>query len=124
MKLLSFRRLARSFKYAFSGLGQAFLEHNFRIGVFFTILAFILAWYFKITSLEIIIIVLMATIVLSLELINSTLEKVLDVITPRIHPNIKIMKDRMAAAVVISVIGALAVGLIIFIPYIVERFGT
>ena len=60
---------------------------------------------------------LLIVFVLSLELINSILERFVDVFKPRIHPMVEEIKDLMAGAVLIASLGALLVGLLIFVPY-------
>ncbi|MCX6722618.1 MAG: diacylglycerol kinase [Candidatus Staskawiczbacteria bacterium] len=59
-------------------------------------------------------------VVLSLELINSQIEKFLDIIQPEHHPRVKIIKDFSAGAVLISVIGSIIIGFLIFWPHIIE----
>jgi len=55
--------------------------------------------------------------VLILELINTVVERVVDILKPRIHPYARLIKDLMAAVVLISSIVAVIVGIIIFYPY-------
>jgi len=61
--------------------------------------------------------------VLITELTNTVLERVVDILKPRIHPYARLIKDIMAAVVLISCFVAIAVGIIIFWPYIKELFG-
>lgn len=63
---------------------------------------------------------LVITLVLVLELINTIMEKIVDILKPRIHHYVEIIKDMMAAAVLIASLGALAVGLLIFLPYLIK----
>ena len=56
-----------------------------------------------------------------MELINTIFEKVVDVLRPRIHHYAEVIKDIMAAAVLVSSIGAVIIGVLIFLPYIVGR---
>ncbi len=58
--------------------------------------------------------------VLIMELINTVFERIADVIKPRIHPYVRLIKDVMAAVVLISSLVAVAVGIIIFLPYVRE----
>jgi len=60
--------------------------------------------------------------VLIMELINTVFERVVDILKPRIHPYARVIKDLMAATVLITSIVAVIVGVIIFYPYIQERF--
>jgi len=56
--------------------------------------------------------------VLTLEMINTSIERILDLLHPEKHPEIKIIKDISAAAVLLAALGALVIGLKIFIPYV------
>ena len=60
--------------------------------------------------------------VLAVELINTILERVVDILKPRVHPYAQLIKDVMAAAVLIASIGAVVIGTIIFYPYIKDLF--
>ena len=60
--------------------------------------------------------------VLIFELTNTVLERVVDILKPRIHPYARLIKDLMAAVVLISSIVSVIVGVIIFYPYIKDLF--
>jgi diacylglycerol kinase len=55
--------------------------------------------------------------VLITELTNTVVERVVDILKPRIHPYARLVKDIMAAVVLISAVMAVVVGVIIFYPY-------
>ena len=59
-------------------------------------------------------------VVLIMELINTIMERVVDILKPRVHPYVRLIKDLMAASVLLASILAVIVGLIIFIPYILK----
>ena len=59
-------------------------------------------------------------LVLILELINTAIEHLCDIVTKEIHPAIKIIKDVSAAAVLLAAAGSVVTGLIIFTPKIIE----
>jgi diacylglycerol kinase len=92
-------------------------EKNFRIEIAVAIFVIFLVLVFDIKSWEIIVIILMIMWVLILELLNTVLERVVDILKPRIHPYARLIKDLMAAAVLISSVVAIVVGVIIFYPY-------
>ena len=79
-----------------------------------------LMFYFGVTPLEKITFLIMIVLVLSLELINTTAENILNVVEPNFRPRVQIIKDTMAAAVLVAAFGALIVGLIIFLPYLLK----
>ena len=53
---------------------------------------------------------------LSLELLNTVVEAVVDLVTPDYHPLARVAKDVAAGAVLVSAIGGLAVGAFLFLP--------
>ena len=57
-----------------------------------------------------------------MEIVNSAVERVTDILKPRIHSYVKEIKDIMAAAVMLSSIGAVLVGLLIFGPHLLAMF--
>ncbi len=119
--MISLNRLIRSFKYAGKGLAQVFREEqSFRIQVFAALAVLILALYFHVKIWEAVALLLIIVVVLVLELINSVFERIVDVLKPRMHPDVETIKDIMAAVVLISSIGAMLTGFLILGPYIVK----
>ena len=113
------RQFFRSFRYALRGLRYAFQhEHNCQIEVIFAFLVLILALAFQISPMEQSFLVIAICIVLSLELLNTAIERLVDMAKPRMHPYAKLVKDIMAGAVLVSSFFALLIGLIIFFPRI------
>ena len=70
----------------------------------------------KVDTIEWTILILCMILVLSLEMINSAIEKICDLIQPNQHPQIKIIKDVAAGAVLLASIGAAIIGAIILLP--------
>jgi len=117
--IFSFKKFIRSFQYAFCGLRYAFKkEQSFRIQVLIALVVIVLMFHFNITSLEKTILLIMVFLVLSLELVNTTAENILNVVEPNSRPRAQVIKDTMAAAVLVAAFGALIIGLIIFLPYL------
>lgn len=115
------RRFARSFRFAFKGLMTVIKEEqSFRIQLFSAFVVLILSLAFRISKWEAVALILVASSVLVLELINSTLERVVDYMKPRLHHYVEAVKDIMAAAVLVAAAAAAAVGIIIFWPYLKE----
>lgn len=67
-------------------------------------------------------IVLCCALVLSLELVNTALEAVVDLVSPQVHPLAKVAKDAAAAAVLVASIGAALVGLVVLGPALWRLF--
>ena len=59
--------------------------------------------------------------VLALELINTAIENLCNIISKDFHPVIKIVKDTAAGAVLVSAIGSAIAGAVIFIPLIIHQ---
>lgn len=112
-----------SFKYAFSGIFYAFKnERNFKVQLFVAILVIITAFILKVNNQEWSLLIICILIVLSLEMLNTALEKICDLIHPEKHPQIKIIKDVAAGAVLLAAIGATVIGLIILLPKLLLYF--
>ena len=119
----SFIQRLKSFKYAFNGLKILIKdEHNARIHLFATICVIIAGFFFAISTNEWFAVIFAIGFVIAIEIINSAIENIADFISPEKHDKIKRIKDLSAAAVLISALTALIIGLIIFIPKILEHF--
>ncbi len=109
----------RSFAYALNGLKNCLLkETNFKIHIFCFLLVITCSWYFKISAIEWICVLLSSALVMSMEMLNTAVEKLCNVVHKEMHPGIKIIKDIAAGAVLLSAIIAAICGAIIFIPKI------
>ena len=112
-------RYVKSFKHACDGIIYACkYEHNIIIMICATILVTILGLCYNINSYEWLFVLLCIGCIISTELINSSIEATIDLVTKDIHPLAKIAKDTAAAASLILCIISLIGGLIIFIPKI------
>ncbi len=115
------RKRANAFHFALSGLGSAWKsELHFRLQSFAAIAVLVLGIYLELTIWEWCIILMCIGGVLSMECVNTALEKLCDHLHPEIHPAIKSVKDISAAAVLIASITALTCGMIIFLPYLLQ----
>lgn len=112
----------RSLRHAIRGLVYVLkYEKNFQNEVAIALLVFAGMIYFKVTRAEMIILFLVVMEVLVMELLNTIMERIVDILKPRVHPYAKLIKDLMAACVLISAILAIIIGLIIFVPYLVPK---
>lgn len=117
--MIRLSRLIKSFQYAIRGLIKVFREEqNLRVQIFLAVLVSIFAYYFQIKLIEWCILIILIGMVLLMEIVNSAIERVTDVLKPRIHTYVKEVKDIMAAAVMLASALAVIVGFIIFLPYI------
>lgn len=108
-----------SFKNAFAGLFWAIrTQPNFRVHLVLATLVLWLGSYFKVTRLEMLIIVFTIVLGLTAEMINTSLESMTDLITKEWRQEAKIAKDVSAGMMLTVSIGAVVVATIIFWPYI------
>ncbi|HRY36943.1 MAG TPA: diacylglycerol kinase family protein [Candidatus Magasanikbacteria bacterium] len=116
--MFSLKRLFSSFKTALEGLIFVFrTEPNFRLQILLGFVTIFLSYIFELRRSEWIIIVLLISMVLVMEIFNTALEQFTDLLKPRLHHYVKAVKDVMAAAVFMTALGALIVGIIIFWPH-------
>lgn len=111
----------KRFKYAFQGLLVLFSkDKKFLIHIIFAVITIFLSIYLKINTVEWILILLAIGFVLTFEAINTALEYVVDLITDEYHDYAKKAKDTAAASVMLASVIALAIGLIVFLPYFIK----
>ena len=112
-----------SFRYAFDGLKTLFSEeHNAWIHLVATIVVITAGLLLKINRFEWIAIGFCIGLVFILELINSAIERLSDVVLPEKNESIKKVKDLAAAAVLFGAIISVVVGLLIFLPKLLLLF--
>lgn len=115
------KKFVNSFKYPFSGLRYAYKnEQNLMVDVGMAIIVIIAGIVFKISVAEWAILTITVGLVISLELVNTAIEAVVDLVTENYHPLAKVAKDTSAAAVLVLAIVAIIEGLIIFLPKIIN----
>ena len=122
-KKYGLKRLGKSFIYAARGIISAYkTEQNLLVHTIALIINIILMIVLKLGNIECAIILIVITIVFALEMVNTAIEYAIDMAMPQIHPLAKISKDVSSGAVLMASIGAVAVGLFIYLPKIIELF--
>lgn len=117
----SIRKRIKSFSYAFAGLKVLFKEeHNARIHAVASLLVVAAGILFHITAGEWITVVLCIGMVVSAEIVNSSIERCADFVKQERDDRKRDIKDLGAAAVLVCAIAAAVVGCIIFIPYLIQ----
>lgn len=117
--MFHFRKMMRSFRYALKGLDLIFREEqSFRVQIAAAVAVVVVMFVLPVRNWEKVALILVISWVLVLELINSILERLVDILSPRVHLGVEAIKDIMAAAVFIASLTALIIGLLIFIPYV------
>lgn len=92
-------------------------ERNFQIECTVAGTVVLLMMWLPLSRVEDSLLIFAITLVLGLELTNTALERVMDILKPRVHPYARVVKDVMAGAVLTVSLGALLIGLLIFLPY-------
>lgn len=115
------KKIKNSFKYAIEGICTSFkTERNMKIHIFIMILVIIAGIILKIDKLEWIICITLFAIVIAGELFNTSIETIVDMVMPEKNEKAKIAKDVSAGAVLVVAIGAAIIGLVIFVPRILN----
>jgi len=108
-----------SFSYAFSGIRLALKnEPNIRVHFVVAVLVAVVAYFLKFSRLEWIVLAFTVAFVLILELINTTLEEIVDMVSPGVRQRARVAKDVSAAAVLISALLSVVIGGFLFLPKI------
>lgn len=108
-------RHIKSFKHAFNGIFHALLnEANFRVQVVILILAMIFGKLYKISNVEWALITISLSLLLASELINTTVEEIMDHFVKHDNQIAKVVKDLTAGFVLINAVGSLIVLYLVF----------
>ena len=108
-----------SLTHALRGINRAIkTEPNIRWQLLTTFIVALLGFAVQLTRGEWLIIVMVCGLVLILELVNTAIEKTLDIIKPRFDEHIGWVKDIMAGAVLIASLVALIAGVLVFWPHL------
>lgn len=120
--ILDFKKLIKSFGYAIDGLKIVLQEQTFKIFCFIALLVIILMFLFQVSLFEKLILILTITFLVTFELINSRIEEIIDVFQPNQDEKAKAIKDISAAAVLLASLGATIIGILIFLPRLIDIF--
>jgi len=120
-RMFSLRKQLKSFNFAFQGYNTLFKdEHNSIVHLFGSFISIILGFILKINTTEWILIIISIGFVFSMELLNSAVENLSDLVSPEKNKLIRKAKDQGAAAVLTAAISSFAIGTIIFIPKLIK----
>lgn len=127
MKFLKFsvRKFLKSFLYAFRGIREVFFqEQNFKVHCLMGLLALLLGWLLKISGVEWCFLLVVIALVLAAEMLNTALEQLCNLTQPNPDETVRIIKDISAGMVLVCAIGALGVGVVIFLPKLLKFIFT
>ena len=117
------KSLWASFGYAWAGLLYSLrTQRNFRIHIVAAILVIIAGLILSISILEWAIIAVVIVMVLAAEMANTVVEALVDMVTEKYHPLAKVAKDVSAGMVLLTAIGAVVVGVLVFFPKLLQVF--
>ncbi len=112
--------IVRSFKYAADGVKEAYRsERNMKVHFLLMILAIIMGIVLRLSSVEWTILIMTIGLVLISEFLNTSLEQIVDIVSPEKQEKAKIAKDVAAAGVLVSAIIAVLVAYFLLLPKII-----
>jgi len=121
--MFNFRKFIKSFKYAFEGIHYAFKnDQNLLAHILVAFLVINVSMALKVTPFEMGILGLTIMMVIVAEMVNSAIEKMVDLITKEHRQEAKIAKDVSAGMVLLTAFAAAIIGSLIFIPYLLRLF--
>lgn len=116
---MKLKKLFHSFGHAIAGFRFALRkEQNFRIEIMAALLVIAAMFLVKVKAWEAIVLTVMIFGVLVLEVLNTSLEQLVNMLKPRVHPKARVLKDLMATAVFLAAIASAIIGILVFWPYI------
>lgn len=115
------RRFLKSLTHALRGILYTVRnERNFQVEVAATVFLLGCMVWLPLSRAEESMLILAAVLVLVMELVNTAVERVMDILKPRVHPYARVVKDVTAGGVFVASLGALSVGLLILLPYFMK----
>ena len=109
------KKLIDSFAYALEGVGEALREErNLKIHFVIAILVLILALLLQFSRLEFVLLLLTISLVLVMELFNTVVERIIDLVCPEYNPKARFIKNVAAGAVLIAAINSAVIGFFLF----------
>ncbi len=113
----------KSFHYAIGGIRSVIIsEPNFKIHIIAALIILTACWVLNLSALEWCLSILIISMVLVAEIINTTIENLCDLIQPEYNERIKVIKDISAAGVLIVSVAASIIGVILFLPKLITCF--
>jgi diacylglycerol kinase len=119
--MVDLNKLVRSFGHALAGIKFAII-HNQNLRIHFATALFVItaSIFFHVTPFEKGILGVMILLVITAEMINTSIEEMADLILKEHSREAKIAKDVSAGMVLLTAVGSVIVGLLIFVPYVLR----
>lgn len=117
------KRIIQSFKFALDGITYVLAtQNNMRIHVIVAFIALILSIILDVPQYQLLLVFFSIVFVMCMELINTAIEKTIDLMTTEYHPLAKIAKDVAAGAVLFAAIFAFIIGVYVFTQPVLALF--
>lgn len=113
---MDLRKYLRSFGYAFEGIITASKEQNLKSHIVSAVIVILAGYFTGLSRTEWYIVLLLIALIFALEMINTAIERVVDLASPNFHPLAKQAKDIAAGAVLVFALFSAIIGLLIFLP--------
>ncbi|HBT73073.1 MAG TPA: diacylglycerol kinase family protein [Lysinibacillus sp.] len=113
---MDLRKYLRSFGYALEGIITASKEQNLKSHIISAIIVIMAGYWTGLSRMEWYIVLLLIALMFALEMINTAIERAVDLASPEIHPLAKQAKDIAAGAVLVFALFSAIIGLLIFLP--------
>ena len=121
--MIDFKKLKHSFEFAFDGVSYSLKnDQNLRIHLLVSFLVILASVFFRVNAFEMGILGVMILLVISTEMINTAIEKMTDLIKKEHSEEARISKDVAAGMVLLTALGSIIVGILIFVPHILRLF--
>ncbi|HEX8931994.1 MAG TPA: diacylglycerol kinase family protein [Patescibacteria group bacterium] len=121
--MFNLKRFIRSFHYALQGIHYALnYDQNLVIHFIVALIVILVSIFLKINLFEMAILGVTILVVISAEMINSSIERMVDLITKEHRAEAKVAKDVSAGMVLLTSVGAVIIGILIFTPHILKFF--
>jgi diacylglycerol kinase len=121
--MIDYKKFIKSVGHALNGIHYALnSDQNLIIHFFMALLVILLSVLLHVTPFEMGILGVTILVVISAEMVNTALEKMVDLITKEHRAEAKIAKDISAGMVLLTALGAAIIGFLIFLPYLLDFF--
>lgn len=117
------QRITKSFRHAFAGITYVFTsQRNMQIHLVVALSVLILSVLLQVPKVQLLLVFFSVVFVMCMELMNTAIERTVDLVTSDYHPLAKIAKDVAAGAVLFAAIFAFMIGLYVFTEPLLQLF--
>jgi undecaprenol kinase len=110
------------FKYGLNGIKLAIAKSKLALLCVFELIIILMCSMLRVSLFELFIIIICSAMLMALEMLNTSIEMICDLVDPNYNPQIKMIKDICAGAVLLFTIACLLIGCTILIPKVMIYF--